>query len=83
MYNNPNDLITIEELCSILSIGRNTAYTLLKENKIKAFRIGRVWKITRLAVEEFVLSQSHLNFNSFVKFLKQFYKIMYNYTSLL
>ena len=60
MYNNPNELITIEELCSILSIGRNTAYTLLKENKIKAFRIGRIWKITKLAVDEFVLSQSHL-----------------------
>ena len=63
MYNNLEELITIEELCNILSIGRNSAYTLLKENKIKAFRIGRVWKISRLAVEDFILSQSKLNFS--------------------
>ena len=60
MHNDPNELITIDELCSILSIGRNAAYSLLKEQKIKAFRIGRVWKITRLAVDDFILSQSHL-----------------------
>lgn len=42
MYNEPADLITIDELCSILSIGRNAAYGLLKEEKIKAFRIGKV-----------------------------------------
>lgn len=61
MNNNVEELITIEELCNILSIGRNSAYALLKENKIKAFRIGRVWKISRLAVEDFILSQSKLN----------------------
>lgn len=60
MYNNPSDLITVEELCDILSIGRNAAYTLLKENKIKAFRIGRVWKISRMAVDEFIMTQSKL-----------------------
>lgn len=60
MYNDPNELITIEELCDILSIGRNAAYTLLQSRKIKAFRIGRVWKISRIAVEEFILSQSGL-----------------------
>lgn len=60
MYNDPNDLITIDELCNILSIGRNAAYALLKEQKIKAFRIGRVWKISRMAVEDFILTQSKL-----------------------
>ena len=34
--------------------------TKLNEKKIKAFRIGRVWKISRLAVEEFILTQSRL-----------------------
>ncbi len=60
MTNIENELITVEELCSILSIGRNAAYTLLNENKIKAFRIGKVWKIPRLAINEFILTQSHL-----------------------
>lgn len=60
MTNIENELITVEELCSTLSIGRNAAYTLLNENKIKAFRIGKVWKIPRLAINEFILTQSHL-----------------------
>ncbi len=61
MYNDPNDLISIDELCDILSIGRNAAYQLLNSRKIKAFRIGRVWKISKLAVEEFILTQSKLS----------------------
>lgn len=62
MNNESKDLITIKELCKILSIGRNTAYKLLNENKIKAFRIGKVWKIPKIAVKEFILSQSQINF---------------------
>ncbi|RKI36057.1 DNA-binding protein [bacterium D16-51] len=61
MNNEPTELITFEELCNILSVGRNTAYKLLKENKIKAFRIGRTWKIPKIAVDDFILTQSHLN----------------------
>lgn len=60
MYNDPNELVSIDELCNILSIGRNAAYQLLNTKKIKAFKIGRVWKISRLAVEEFILTQSKL-----------------------
>lgn len=60
MYNDPNDLISVDELCEILSIGHNAAYTLLNGQKIKAFKIGRVWKISRMAVEQFILEQSKL-----------------------
>lgn len=60
MYNELTDLITIDELCGILSIGRNAAYELLKKEKIKAFRIGKVWKIPKLAVDEYILKQSGL-----------------------
>ena len=63
MNNEPKELITIEELCNTLSIGRNTAYRLLNENKIKAFRIGKVWKIPKMAVDEFILAQSQLKEN--------------------
>ena len=63
MNNETKELITIEELCNTLSIGRNTAYRLLNENKIKAFRIGKVWKIPKMAVDEFILAQSQLKEN--------------------
>ena len=61
MNNESKELITIEELCKVLSIGRNTAYRLLNENKITAFRIGKIWKIPKIAVKEFILAQSQIN----------------------
>ncbi|MCX4327723.1 MAG: helix-turn-helix domain-containing protein [Lachnospiraceae bacterium] len=61
MYNETTDLITIEDMCNILLIGRNSAYRLLKSKKIKAFRIGKVWKIPMSAIDEFILSESNLS----------------------
>lgn len=56
-------LITVDEFCKILRIGRNTAYDLLKSGYIQGvWKIGRVWKIPRQAVENYInsngLSQS-------------------------
>ena len=55
-----NDMISIDDLCEMLSIGKNTAYHLLKTNQIKAFKIGRIWKIPRESVSKYVLTQSQL-----------------------
>lgn len=60
MLNQYEDIITINELCEILMIGKNCAYRLLTENKIKAFRIGKIWKIPRESVREYILTQSNL-----------------------
>ena len=51
-------LITPEELSEILAIGKNTAYRLLNEGKISAFRIGRIWKIPRKAVWDYIRENS-------------------------
>ena len=50
MFESYGDMITISDLCEILAIGTNSAYQLLRTNQIKAFRIGRVWKIPRISV---------------------------------
>lgn len=56
------EMITIEDLCEMLSIGKNTAYSLLKSGKISgAFKIGRIWKIPREAVSQYILKESHLD----------------------
>lgn len=50
-------LITVDEFCKILRIGRNTAYELLKSGYIRGvWKIGRVWKIPRQAVENYIKS---------------------------
>lgn len=56
----PSDLITVDELCELLSIGRNSAYVLLNSGELKAFRIGRNWKISREAVWEYIKRKSRL-----------------------
>ncbi|MDE7176347.1 MAG: helix-turn-helix domain-containing protein [Lachnospiraceae bacterium] len=54
MLNQYEEIITIDELCDILMIGKNLAYRLLTENKIKAFRIGKKWKIPKSSVIQFI-----------------------------
>lgn len=58
MLNQYEDILTIDELCEILVIGKNLAYRLLTEKEIKAFRIGKKWKIPKFAVEEYILRVS-------------------------
>lgn len=58
---NPNlELITIEDFCDALQIGKNSAYKLLASGKVKCFRYSRAWKIPRASLDQFILEQSHL-----------------------
>lgn len=54
MENTSETLITIEELCEERMIGRNAVYKLLTSGQIKGFRIGRIWKIPRVSVTEYI-----------------------------
>ena len=54
------DIITIDELCELLMIGRTTAYKLLRSGEVKAFKIGKVWKISRVALERYIKQRSSL-----------------------
>ena len=60
MFDTKVDLITIDELCAMLMIGRGRAYELLNEKQIPAFKIGDVWKIPKRGVEVYILEQSGL-----------------------
>ncbi|MEG6586473.1 helix-turn-helix domain-containing protein [Dendrosporobacter sp. 1207_IL3150] len=58
MFEQYNDLVTVEELCEMLSIGKNAAYTLLSSKDIKAFQQGRIWKIPKQSVIDYIFIQS-------------------------
>ena len=60
MENTSESLITVEELCEELMIGRSAAYSLLATNKIKGFRIGRIWKIPRESIRQYIKEQSKM-----------------------
>ena len=60
MFNDYRDVVTVEELCEMLSIGKNAAYKLLSSGQLKAFRYNRVWKIPKQSVIEYILTQSQM-----------------------
>lgn len=47
-------LLEIDGLCKTLGVGKNTAYELLNNYEIDAFKIGTVWKIPRASVEAYI-----------------------------
>ncbi|MCC8111684.1 MAG: helix-turn-helix domain-containing protein [Ruminococcus sp.] len=49
-----NEIMKFEEVMEFLNVGKNTFYALLNRGEIRAFRIGKIWKIPRKSVEEFV-----------------------------
>ena len=47
-------VMEIDGLCDMLGIGKNTAYQLLNDGEIDAFKVGTVWKIPKKSVENFI-----------------------------
>lgn len=60
MFDHYNDVVTVEELCEMLGIGKNAAYQLLASGQLKAFRHNRIWKVPKQSVIEYILAQSKL-----------------------
>ena len=46
--------LRVEDLMSLLGIGRNTAYQLIRSGQIRSVRIGRQIRIPREALLEFL-----------------------------
>lgn len=49
-----NEIMKFEEVMEFLNIGKNTLYRLLNNGEISAFKIGKVWKIPKKSVEEYI-----------------------------
>ena len=60
MFETYEDMVTIDDVCQMLNIGKNNAYRLLKEGKLHAFKIGRIWKVSRQSVIEYVNHNTRL-----------------------
>ncbi len=51
-------LLKVEDLMPILSIGRNTAYDLVRSGQIRSIRIGTRYRIPKDSIAEFVQKSS-------------------------
>ena len=54
MLNGYDDVLEIKDLCAILKIGRKTVYKLLQDGDIPYRRIGRVYKIPKDALIQYL-----------------------------
>ena len=60
MFEQYPDILTVEEACEALRMGYNAVYELLNEGKLKAYKNGRVWRITKQALIQYVSESSRL-----------------------
>lgn len=56
MFENYPDILSIEDLQKALGIGRNQAYSLIQENIIKSFKIGRIHKIPKVNLIRYIMN---------------------------
>lgn len=47
-------ILTPRDIMDILGVGKNAVYNLLNSGCLQGFRIGRSWRVTSEALEEFM-----------------------------
>lgn len=50
----PIRVYTLDEVAEVLKITRRTLYTYVKEGKLKAVKIGREWRVSETALQDFL-----------------------------
>ena len=61
MFESYDDVLTVEEACEALKIGYNAMYELLNTGKLRVYRNGRVWRIPKAALVEFILEMAKMS----------------------
>ena len=47
------EVYTLEEISDLLQVTRRTLYNWIKGGKLKAFKIGKEWRVTKQELEAF------------------------------
>ena len=53
-------VLSVSEVAEYLGVGKNIIYELLNTGKLKGFRMGSTRKISRMALENYILNASEL-----------------------
>lgn len=61
MFENYDDILNVEEACEALKIGYNAMYKLLNTGKLKGYRNGRVWRIPKAALVEYIQEMAKMS----------------------
>jgi len=49
-----NKLLTAQQVADYLQVDFRTVYALLRSGKLQGVKVGRVWRISRAALDEFL-----------------------------
>lgn len=55
-----DEILTVNDVAEILYIGKNTVFSLLQSGELKAFRIGKSWRIPREALNQFIINKAKM-----------------------
>ena len=58
MFDNYDDILTVAEVMELLYVGKNTVYRLLQDGELRGFRIGKVWRIPKDCLEQYIISKN-------------------------
>lgn len=57
MFHEYGDILTVDDLMEMLQLGRNSVYRLLKDGHIKSIKMGRIHRIPRDQVIEYIIQK--------------------------
>ena len=55
------EVYTLKEIEELLQVTRRTIYNWIKSGKLRAFRIGKEWRVTKEALAEFTQTGTGYN----------------------
>ena len=61
MFDEYPDVLTAEEAAEALRVGYNALYRLLSSGKLKAYKNGRVWRIPKESIKEYILDSTKMH----------------------
>jgi excisionase family DNA binding protein len=54
MSDQPNEILTIDEVATYLRAGKRTVYRLASNGKIPAFKLGGTWRFRRAELDQWI-----------------------------
>ena len=61
MFDEYPDVLTAEKAADVLRVGYNALYRLLSSGKLKAYKNGRVWRIPKESIKEYILDSTKMH----------------------
>lgn len=58
MFENYPDILTLSETAEALRVGHTHTYRLLRAGKLKGYKEGKNWKVSKIALENYTREKS-------------------------